>query len=100
MEYLKKIKEFVYEELNNDFSGHDYYHALRVYNNAKKIISKEKDENINDKIVYISSLIHDCIDYKLFTDIDGQINKIVHLLQDILTNIEIEEELFIIQNMI
>lgn len=98
MEYLDKIKEFVYQELNNDYSGHDYYHALRVLNNAKKIMLEEKNDNINDKIIYISSLIHDCIDHKLFCDIDMQIKKIIKLLKDILNENEINEVLEIIQN--
>ena len=55
--YLEKIKDFVYQELNNDYSGHDYHHAIRVYNNAKKIISEINDDNVNDKIVYVSALL-------------------------------------------
>lgn len=98
MDYLDKVKEFVYQELNNDFSGHDYNHAIRVLNNAKKIVLEEKNDNINDKIIFISSLIHDCIDHKLFCDIDKQIEKIIELLKDILNDNEIDEVLDIIQN--
>lgn len=95
--YLDKIKKFVYDELNSDCSGHDYYHAIRVFNNAKQILSKMDNEFINDKIIYVSTLIHDCVDHKLFNDIEVQIEKIKKLLKDDFTNEEISQILEIIQ---
>lgn len=96
--YLEEIKDFVYQELNNDFSGHDYYHAIRVYNNAKKIISEINDDNVNDKIVYVSALLHDCVDHKLYNNIKEQIQKIIKLLKDYFNEEEVNEILEIIQS--
>lgn len=58
---INKVKEFVKSKLNNESSGHDYLHALRVYENAKGLLYDGLDENV----VLISSLIHDLIDHKL-----------------------------------
>ena len=34
---IEKTIEYVKEFFKNDFSGHDYYHSLRVYQNAVRI---------------------------------------------------------------
>ena len=96
--YLEKIKKFVYDELINDYSGHDYHHAIRVYNNAKKIVSEINDDNINDKIVYVSALLHDCVDHKLYNNIEEQVQKIIKLLKDYFNEEEVNEILEIIQS--
>lgn len=46
----------------NDYSGHDYYHTLRVYQMAKRIGEIEKADM---KIVLLAALLHDVDDYKL-----------------------------------
>lgn len=43
----------------NDYSGHDYYHSLRVYNTAKKIAVYE---NADIEIVSMAALLHDVDD--------------------------------------
>lgn len=54
--YIKKIFE-------NDSSGHDYFHSVRVYKMAMKIA----EEEICDKnIVMMAALLHDVDDKKLF----------------------------------
>lgn len=54
--------EFVKNYFKNDFSGHDYYHTMRVYNLAKEI---SKKENGDTEIIELSALLHDVDDYKL-----------------------------------
>lgn len=40
-------KDFIKTFFKNDFSGHDYFHSLRVYNLAMQIAKEEKaNENI------------------------------------------------------
>lgn len=95
---LDIIKKFVKEELDNDFSGHDYNHALRVYNNANNIIINTKDEKINKKIILTSCLLHDCVDHKLFSDITNQIEKIKKLLVNYYDEKEIKEIIKIIDS--
>lgn len=54
--YIKKIFE-------NESSGHDYFHSVRVYKMAMKIA----EEGICDKnIIMMAALLHDVDDKKLF----------------------------------
>lgn len=55
---IKRVKEI----FQNEFSGHDYFHTLRVYEMAKRIAEKE-DANI--EVVILASLLHDVDDFKL-----------------------------------
>lgn len=40
-ELIQRTKEYVKDFFKNDFSGHDYYHTMRVYNLAKNIAKIE-----------------------------------------------------------
>ena len=55
LEYVKKIFE-------NDYSGHDYFHTLRVYRMATRIAEQE---NANVELVQLTALLHDVDDIKL-----------------------------------
>lgn len=59
---MDETLEYVKEYFKNDFSGHDYYHTLRVYNLSKHIA---RFEECNAQLVYLSALLHDVDDYKL-----------------------------------
>ena len=54
--------EYVKEVFENDYSGHDYFHTLRVYKMATAIAVKE---NANLEIVQLAALLHDVDDIKL-----------------------------------
>ena len=54
--------EFVKNTFNDDFSGHDYFHTLRVHKMAMRIAEQE-DANLT--IVQLAALLHDVDDIKL-----------------------------------
>jgi len=55
---IEKAKEF----FENEFSGHDFWHTLRVYNVAKEIAKKEK---CDIEIICLAALLHDFDDAKI-----------------------------------
>ena len=55
LEYVKKVFE-------NEYSGHDYFHTLRVFKMATRIAEKE---NADVEIVQLVALLHDVDDFKL-----------------------------------
>lgn len=54
--------EFVKNIFKDEYSGHDYFHTLRVYKMATKIAEQE---NANLVIVQLAALLHDVDDIKL-----------------------------------
>lgn len=64
---MEKIKEYVKGLLAKEYSGHDYYHCIRVYNNAMLIC---KDMDCDKQLVSVASLLHDVDDAKLFNSKD------------------------------
>ena len=54
--------EFVRNTFHDDYSGHDYFHTLRVYKMAVKIAEQENADLI---IVPLAALLHDVDDIKL-----------------------------------
>lgn len=93
---MEKIIEFVRKELEHDKTGHGIQHALRVYNNAKKINEKMK---CDEKIVFTSALIHDTVDRKLFDNFEERIKYVKNFLsQNNYTKKEIDEIIYIISN--
>ena len=61
-ELVKSILKFVEDYFENDATGHDFYHTLRVYKLAKQIAEKEKADIILTSII---ALLHDVDDCKL-----------------------------------
>lgn len=68
-ELLEKTLEYIKERFQNDYSGHDYYHTIRVYKLATSICKEEKGDL---EIVALASLLHDVDDYKLFGGNSGK----------------------------
>ncbi|MBZ9779874.1 HD domain-containing protein [Psychroflexus sp. CAK8W] len=58
---ISNTKLFVKDTLKDAEGGHDWFHILRVYNNAKNILS---NENADKFVVELASLLHDIADSK------------------------------------
>lgn len=71
------MEDYLKEKLYNESTGHDYYHALRV---AKLAMIISDTEGGDKEIIYVSSLVHDLIDHKLFTDPSSEIKVLISKL--------------------
>lgn len=70
--------EFVKNTFNDDYSGHDYFHTLRVYKMATRIAEQE---NANLIIVQLAALLHDVDDIKLSPETYVNKDKAVNFLR-------------------
>lgn len=62
MNIIENAINYVKELFKNEYSGHDYFHTLRVHKLAKTIALKE---GANSYIVELAALLHDVDDIKL-----------------------------------
>lgn len=60
-EQIEKTMAFVKERLANAEGGHDWFHTLRVFNNANLMAKKEP---VNTFVVALGALLHDIADSK------------------------------------
>jgi len=83
---IKETKEYVKSKLEGEGSGHDWWHILRVYNNALDIAKNEK--NVNILIVELGALLHDIADHKFgYTDEDR-----TNIISNFLNKYSLEQE--------
>lgn len=61
MSLIEKTKDFARETLKNAEGGHDWFHTLRVYNNALHIANTE---DVDEEVVAVGALLHDIADSK------------------------------------
>lgn len=61
-EIIDQAIAYVKELFENEYSGHDYFHTIRVFKTATLI---GKEENANLEIVQLAALLHDVDDRKL-----------------------------------
>ena len=62
MDIITQALNFVQDFFENEFSGHDYFHTLRVFKMATHIAEKEQADL---KTVQLAALLHDVDDRKL-----------------------------------
>jgi len=60
---LKKTAAYVKNKLRNEFSGHDWYHAQRVFKMATFIAGQEKNADLFT--IQLAALLHDIGDWKV-----------------------------------
>lgn len=95
---ILNTKTFVQQTLKNAEGGHDWFHILRVWNNAKLIA---KSENVDVFIVELGALLHDIADSKFnngdetvgpkiareFLESQNVVNSVIVHIENIITNI-------------
>jgi uncharacterized protein len=95
---ISNTVSFVKETLKNAEGGHDWFHILRVWNNAKLIA---KNEQVDIFIVELGALLHDIADSKFnngdetvgpkvareFLESEKVPNEIILHIENIITNI-------------
>lgn len=95
---ITNTEAFVKETLKNTEGGHDWFHILRVRNNAKLI---SKTEKVNIFIVELGALLHDIADSKFYNGDEtvgpkiareflinqGVLEEIILHIENIITNI-------------
>lgn len=59
---IKKTVEYVKANLKRESTGHDFWHAYRVWKMALKIAKEEK--NVDLFVVQLAALLHDIADWK------------------------------------
>ena len=59
---VQHATKFIKEVFQNDFSGHDFFHSMRVYRTAMKIAQAE---HADMEVVALAALLHDVDDRKL-----------------------------------
>lgn len=94
---IESTKGFVKKTLENAEGGHDWFHILRVYNNAILIA---KDENVDDFIVALGALLHDIADSKFYDGDESLGPKIARefLFEHNVDSLVIEHVIKIIEN--
>lgn len=73
------IKKYVKKLLSKEATGHDYFHSVRVMNNAIQI---SKGLAVNLELVKLSCLTHDLIDKKVTSNIELSKKELIKKLLD------------------
>ena len=71
--------QFVKNLFQNEYSGHDYFHTMRVYKTAAKLAQRE---NANLLTVQLASLLHDVDDIKLSPETSENKDRAVGFLKE------------------
>ena len=82
---IKRIQENVKETLRGETTGHDWWHAWRVWKLAKKIAKKERGDLF---VIELAALLHDVEDWKF----SGKRNSGINLAKKWLTELKVAKK--------
>ena len=82
---INKTKNFVYEKLFKESSGHDWWHVKRVYENAVFIAGNE--EGCDTFVIELAALLHDIADWKFHA---GDLNKGAEVSAEFLSGLNVD----------
>ncbi len=99
MNLIENTKQFVREKLKWAEGGHDYFHIIRVYNNAMNIYEQEGG-SWNKEVIELGALLHDIADSKFYNGDETIGPKVAKefLLSQNIDNENIEHIIKIIEN--
>ena len=86
-EIVGKTKEYVRSKLGNEATGHDWWHAFRVWKTAKYIAKKEGGDLF---IIELAALLHDISDWKFNK---GSSSPGLKLARNWLKNLKVDEKI-------
>lgn len=98
MKDIDKLAGKVEELMTADSSGHDFWHANNVLNNAREILSDYK--TVDKLVVEYAALVHDVADHKFGYDDNDRRKIIKKLLSDLKITEEQIDHIIIIVNTI
>lgn len=93
IDIIERAERFVKEQLQDDRSGHDWWHIHRVRQMALRIAMKE---GANEFICELASLLHDVADEKLNISKEAGMNKVNDWLNTYVSDIQIREQVALI----
>ena len=94
---IEKTKNYIKNVFKNEFTGHDYYHALRVESVVNKIVDIEGGNRL---VCVLSALLHDVIDDKIQDSLNPECEKFEEFFDKLEISKEDKEQiLYIINNM-
>lgn len=77
---ISYVEDYVKNILKDEATGHDYFHSVRVMNNAIQI---SKDMKADIELIKLACLTHDLIDKKVSKDIESSKKELVEKLSSI-----------------
>ena len=75
---FRLVEDYVKDKLDSETTGHDYFHAVRVMNNALQIA---EDKEVDLDIIRAASLTHDLIDRKVSSNISESLLGLKKMLE-------------------
>ena len=90
---IEEVKVEIKKQFEGEGTGHDWWHMVRVVNNALTI---GRAENANLFLIELSAWLHDIGDHKFHKETDAQERLITQILDDVGLKKEIQKEILAI----